>query len=108
MFHIVTALPNITTQPVSITIQAGDLNVTALSCLAIGMGPIYYRWAKYYSSNNSWINPSHRAVNNLSPNLKFHVITEEDEGVYHCNVTNDAGSVISDNVTVKIYGECNG
>ena len=69
------------------------------------MGPIYYRWEKYHLSNNSWISPSHRVVNNTSPNLNFSVITEEDEGVYHCVVTNDDGNVISDNVTVRVYGE---
>jgi len=105
MFHIVIVLPNITTQPVSIAIKAGDLNAIALSCSAIGMSPVYYHWEKYHSTNNSWINPSHRAVNDTSPILKFHVITEEDEGVYHCKVTNDAGSVISDNATVNIYSE---
>ena len=30
---------------------------------------------------------------------------EEDEGVYHCVVTNDDGSVISDNATIRVYGE---
>ena len=74
-------------------------------CWATGMGPIYYRWEKYHLSNNSWISPSHRVVNNTSPNLNFSVITEEDEGVYRCVVTNDDGSVISDNVTVHVYGE---
>ena len=34
------------------------------------------------------------------------MITEEDEGVYHCIVTNDDGSVVSDNATITVYGEC--
>jgi len=34
------------------------------------------------------------------------VITEEDEGVYHCIVTNDDGSIVSDNATITVYGEC--
>ena len=69
------------------------------------MGPIYYQWEKYNSSNNSWISPSHRAVSIASPDLKFSVIREEDEGVYRCIVTNDDGSVTSDNATVHVYGE---
>ena len=85
--------------------KVGDLHVRTLICSAIGMGPIYYRWEKYHLSNNSWISPSHRTVNNTSPNLNFSVITEEDEGVYHCVVTNDDGSEISDNVTIRVYGE---
>ena len=48
-----TALPNITTQPVSMTIREGDLNVIAVSCLAIGIGSIHYQWEKYHLFNNS-------------------------------------------------------
>ena len=88
------------------TISARNLNITALCCLAIGMSPIHYQWEKYHLSNNSWIRPSHRAVSVTSPNLKFSIITEEDEGVYRCVVTNDDGSVISDNATIQVYGEC--
>ena len=100
-----TALPNITTQPVSMTIRGGDLNVIAVSCLAIGIGSISYRWEKYHSFNNSWISPSNRVVSLTSPNLKFDNITEEDDGVYRCVVTSNDGSVVSDNATVHIYGE---
>ena len=102
------ALPSITMPPwpVSVTFKEGDLNVTALHCSAIGMGPINYHWEKYDSSSNTWISPSHRATSVTTQNLKFSVITEEDEGVYRCVVTNDDGSVISDNATVSIYGKC--
>ena len=105
-FYFVVALPNITVQPVSKALKKEDINVTALSCSAIGMGPIYYEWQKYYSFNNSWISPSHRAVNTTSPDLVFSVISNEDEGVYRCVVTNDDGSVISDNAIVRVYGKC--
>ena len=40
-----------------------------------------------------------------SSHLKFNIIGEEDEGVYRCIVTNDDGSVASDNATVYVYGE---
>ena len=100
-----TALPNITTQPVSMTIREGDLNVIAVSCLAIGIGSLNYQWEKYHFFNNSWISPSHRAVSVMSSDLKFDVITEEDEGVYRCVVNSNDGSVISDNATVRVYGE---
>ena len=84
----------------------GEARITAVSCLALGIGPIHYQWERYHLSNNSWIRPSHRAVSITSPNLKFNIITEEDEGVYRCVVTNDDGSVISDNATIHVYGEC--
>ena len=87
------------------TIREGDLNVIAVSCLAIGISYIHYQWEKYHLFNNSWIRPSHRAVNITSPNLTFSVITEEDEGVYRCVVTSNDGSVISNNATVRVYGE---
>ena len=82
------------------------MNIVVLCCSAIGMGPIYYQWEKYNLSNNSWIIPSRRAVSITSPNLKFSVITQEDEGVYRCIATNDDGSVISVNASVVVYGEC--
>ena len=104
-FHIVTALPNITVQPVSKSIREGGLNVTAMSCKAVGMGPLYYQWERYQVMNNSWMKPSPRAVNITSPNLEFSNITEEDEGVYHCIITNDDGSIISDNATILVYGK---
>ena len=75
-------------------------------CSVTGMGPIYYQWEKYHLSNNSWINPSPGAVNITSAKLKFNVVTEEDEGIYRCIITNDDGSVISDNATISIYGKC--
>ena len=76
-----------------------------MSCSAVGMGPIYYQWEKYNSFNNSWNSPSHRAMNITSPDLKFSVIREEDEGVYRCIVANDDGSVTSDNATIHVYGK---
>ena len=76
-----------------------------MSCSAVGMSPISYQWQIYNSFNNRWISPSHRAVNIASSDLKFSVVREEDEGVYHCIVTNDDGSVISDNATIHVYGE---
>ena len=92
-------------QPTSKSIKEGELNVIAVSCEAVGMGPIYFQWEKYHTVNNSWIKPSHRAVNTTSPNLKFSEIKEEDEGVYHCIITNDDGNVTSDNATISVYGE---
>ena len=85
--------------------KIGDVNVTAMSCSAVGMGPIHFKWEKYDSLNNSWISPSRRALNIMSFDLKFSVITEDDEGVYRCVVTNNDDSVISDNATIHVYGK---
>ena len=105
MFHIITALPNITMQPSPAIFKAGDLNVTAMICKAVGIEPIHYQWERYHSLNGTWITPSHRAVDITSSNLKFSIITEEDGGLYRCIVTNDDGSVISNSATMFVYGE---
>ena len=99
------ATPTITSSPKSTTVRAGSKNTNPLWCTATGMGPIHYRWEKYQPSDGSWITLSNRVVNTTSPKLVFSVITEEDEGVYHCIVTNDDGSVVSDNATITVYGE---
>ena len=105
MFCIVTALPNITMQPTSTTFKTGDINVIAMSCNAVGETSLYFQWEKYHLLDNSWMRPSHKAVNVTSPYLKFKLITEEDEGVYRCIVTSDDGSVVSDNATIHVYGK---
>ena len=95
-----------TSSPMDLTIRAGSKYVNPLQCLATGMGLIHYQWEKYQPSDGSWIKPSNRVVNITSPQLIFSVIREEDEGVYHCIATNDDGSVVSDNATITVYGEC--
>ena len=72
---------------------------------ASAVGPIFYQWQKYDRFANSWISPSSRAVNVTSPNLTFSVITEEDQGTYHCVVANDDGSIVSDEVNITVYGK---
>ncbi|XP_065918890.1 cell adhesion molecule DSCAM-like [Dysidea avara] len=95
---------NITCHPSSSTYRAMEEKLSALKCEAEGIGPISYKWEKYQPSNDSWIRPSDRVVNITSTKLIFTVIMEEDEGIYHCVVTNDDGSVVSDNATITVYG----
>ena len=99
------ALPHIIKQPLSISIKISNNSKCVLECLATGISPIQYKWEKYQSSTNSWIRPSHRAVDITSPKLIFSVITEEDEGVYHCVTTNHDGSVVSNSATITVYGK---
>ena len=98
------ALPHIVKQPLSVSVKVSNNSKGVLECLATGMGPIQYKWEKYQSSRNSWIRPSNRAVNIASPKLIFKVITEEDEGVYHCITTNHDGCVVSNSATITVYG----
>ena len=99
------ATPIITKQPLSKKFRNRDTAVTTLTCEATGPGVITYRWEKYQSTSGLWIKPSSRVINSNSPNMTFEIITEEDEGVYRCNVTNYDGSVQSDNATITVYGE---
>jgi len=101
----VVATPNITVQPQSGVFKSNDRNVIVFEVVATGMGPISYQWEKYQSFSNSWIRPSSRAVSVTTSKLIFSMITEEDEGTYHCIVTNNDGSVVSDNANITVYGE---
>ena len=96
---------NITNHPESVAIRAGDTDKMVMCCTANGVSALYYQWERYQSSNNSWIRPSHRAVNITSPKLVYKLIKEEDEGIYRCVVSTDRNSaVMSDNATLTVYG----
>jgi len=86
-------------------IRQSNVNVEAMKCMASGIGPIYYKWEKYISFSNDWIEPSSRVVNATSSKLIFSIVTEEDEGIYHCVTTNNDGSTVSDNATITVYGK---
>ena len=66
---------------------------------------MYYKWEKYDSFSDSWIPPSSRAENIKSVNLTFSVITDEDQGIYHCIVSNDDGHVVSYDANIIVYGK---
>ena len=68
------------------------------------MGHLYYLWQKYDSFTDSWIAVSSRALNDTLPYLNFTTVTEDDQGIYHCIVTNYDGSVASVNATIAVYG----
>ena len=92
-------------QPKSQTFKDKEKNILTLWIAATGIGPIYYQWQKYDPFSNSWVAPSSRAENITSPNLKFNLITEEDQGLYHCIASNDDGSIVSDDAKITVYGK---
>ena len=102
-FYVVS--PTITLQPESCVSRQNERNVLAFKIVATGVGHIYYLWEKYDSYSDSWISVSSRAVNDTSSTLNFKMITEEDQGIYHCIITNYDGSVTSDNVTITVFGK---
>ena len=97
--------PTITLQPVSCVSRYNERNVLAFEIAATGVGQIDYLWQKYDSYSDNWIPVSSRAVNDTSATLNFKVITQEDQGIYHCIVANYDGRVTSDNVTIAMFGK---
>ena len=91
-------------QPTSRTFEYNRKDVLVFEIFATGVGQIEYLWKKYDPFTDSWIPVSSRAINSTSPILNFSVITEEDQGMYHCIVTNYDGIVTSDNVTITVFG----
>ena len=85
--------------------KRNERDVLVFEIVATTIGNINYLWLKYDSYSDNWIPVSSRAVNDTLATLNFKVITEEDQGVYHCIVTNHDGSVTSDNVTITVYGK---
>ena len=96
--------PIITVQPVSQVVKDKERGILVFWIFATGMEPLYYQWQKYDQFSNGWIPPSSRAESIESLNLTFSVITEEDQGIYRCIVSNEDGCVVSNNVTVTVYG----
>ena len=104
-FVLCIASPVIIKQPRHKIINEKERSILILWIVATGEGPIQYQWKKYDPFNNRWVPPSSRAVNITSPNLTFSIITEEDQGIYHCIVSNSDGHVVSDNANVTVYGK---
>ena len=98
-------MPTIINHPVSMAFSKNSEQVSTLSCLANGLGPLNYLWQMYQSENDSWIKPSVRVVNTSSPKLVFSKLREEDEGVYRCIVFSEDDFVVSNNATITLYGE---
>lgn len=99
------ASPVISIQPKSHRFKDNERNVQALRIVATGLGPIYYQWQKFDPLSKNWVSPSVRAVYTNSLNLTFSIITEEDQGIYRCVVSNNDGHVVSDSANVTVYGK---
>ena len=69
------------------------MNVT-LECKATGVGTVKYSWQRKDTGNWTTISTS---------NITSYAATTS--GVYRCMVNNEAGSVVSNNATVNVYGE---
>ena len=66
-----------------------------LYCTASGYGPLIYYWENRISENHNWFTIEHT--------VNMTLYTTGNTGQYRCNVTNEAGSVVSPVITV--YGK---
>lgn len=89
-FPLAGVAPSIDTQPVDVTLNAGD--TLELSVVASGTEPLEYQWYK----NDVEI------VDATGDTLVITNVHEVDTGTYKVTVTNDFGFIDSDEVTVDV------
>ena len=70
-----------------------------LTCRASGLGTLVYSWER--SSGSSWTTVS----NDNTPSYTTDTTLDIGQYMYRCRVSNDAGSVVSNNAIVNVYGE---
>ena len=75
--------PTIVEQPVSHDVEPGD--PMTLKCLASGPGTISYQW--FFNGRS--------LRDEASPQYSINSFTDEDEGLYSCEVSNGSGRVMS-------------
>ena len=98
MYHQLLGPPVVTNHPSSSNDIPAGSNVT-LICRASGLGTLMYSWERS-SGSSSWTTVS-------NDNTSYTTDTTLDIGqyMYRCRVSNDAGSVVSNNAIVNVYGE---
>ena len=69
-----------------------------LTCKAIGIGPLVYSWER--SSGSSWTTVSNDNTTSYTTDTTLAI----GQYMYRCRVSNDAGSVVSNNAIVNVYG----
>ena len=70
-------------------------------CSAIGSGTLRFSWERS-SGHNSWTIVSNDNTTSYTTDTTLAI----GEYMYRCNVSNEAGSVVSNNANVTVYGEC--
>ena len=89
--------PVVTNQPSSNDIPVrGSITLT---CRANGLGTIIYSWER--SSGSSWTTISNDNTTSYTTDTTLAI----GQYMYRCRVSNEAGSVVSNNATVNVYGE---
>ena len=88
--------PTITSHPIGGDVESGR-SIT-LMCSAGGTGTLVYSWERR-SSGSSWT-----IVGNGTSYTTDTSLTS-GEYMYRCRVNNEAGSVVSNNATVNVFGK---
>ena len=70
-----------------------------LECTAAGLGTLVYSWER--SSGSSWTTVSNDSTTSYTTDTTLAI----GQYMYRCRVSNEAGSVVSNNATVNVYGE---
>ena len=71
-----------------------------LTCRAIGLGTLVYSWERR-TSGSSWTTVSNDNTTSYTTNTTLAI----GQYMYRCRVRNEAGSVVSNNAIVNVYGE---
>ena len=72
---------------------------TILTCRASGLGTLVYSWER--SSGSSWTTVSNDNTTSYTTDTTLAI----GQYMYRCRVNNEAGSVVSNNAIVNVYGE---
>ena len=90
-------VPEILEHPVDDDVPVNESVV--LTCRASGLGTLVYSWER--SSGNSWTTVSNDNTTSYTTDTTLAI----GQYMYRCRVSNDAGSVVSNNIIVNVYGE---
>ena len=71
-----------------------------LICRASGLGTLMYSWERS-SGSSSWTTVSNYNTTSYTTDTTL----ASGQYMYRCRVSNDAGSVVSNNAIVNVYGE---
>ena len=96
LYHYIIDPPVITNHPTDNVVPLRK-SITLL-CSGCGMGTLIYYWER--SSGSSWI-----TVSNDNVLYTTNITLAIGQYIYRCRVSNEAGSVVSNNATVTVYGD---
>ena len=90
-----------------------EMGYAELSCTATSIVPVTFQWEKLIGntwgllSSNSNLNVESTILsgNNYTSTIRNTFILHNDEGSYRCIANNSAGTSVSDDATIIVYGE---